>query len=154
MEEISMCSGRSILALALLLGSVAHAEIPKRIDCGDPCVVFNSIGGEFEGHMRQAREFQKRLTRIIIRGKCESMCTVVVDLNRERVCVTPEAILGFHKGTTRWDDGMAMRFDFIYSQDIARWISASGGLPMRGMLEMKWPTTNRFFRQCETGDLR
>ena len=65
---------------------------------GNPCVVRFSAGGEIGSFKAAAREINRTGRRVIIDGLCLSACAVLADEARGRVCVTPKARFGFHKG--------------------------------------------------------
>lgn len=80
--------------------------------------------------------------RVVIDGPCLSACTLVLmSLPRNRICVTPRAVLGFHAATSR--DFFGQRrlepeaTDIVlaaYPPRVRQWIIRRGGLSSRMLL--------------------
>jgi hypothetical protein len=126
------------IVLAVLLG--AAALLPARAETID---VDDSHGGRVADY--DARWAAHAGARVRIVGPCQSACTVLLaHVPRSRICVTPQASLGFHLAhrsqatATLWSG---------YPADIRAWIDAHGGL-QRDFLWMRAPEIYRFFRRC------
>src|SRR5215471_13721240 len=84
-----------VLMVALTLGS-ADATVRIRDDMGG---LMTDYASRFE-NMRQSGE------RVVIDGPCYSACTMLLGmLSRDQVCVTPNAVLGFHAAWNFDDSG-------------------------------------------------
>jgi hypothetical protein len=92
---------------------------------------------------------------IIIDGTCSSACTLVLGIvPHDRICVTQNAVLGFHAA---WRPGF-LGFEVIndpgtrtlwniYPMPIRQWISRNGGLG-RTTLYLFGPELFAIYRQC------
>jgi hypothetical protein len=89
--------------------------------------------------LEYAQRFQKARDageRVIIDGKCLSACTMVIGMvPRAHVCVTPNAVLGFHAAFRRTETGTivastdATKFMMdAYPPAVRKWIKNRGGL--------------------------
>jgi hypothetical protein len=89
--------------------------------------------------LEYAQRFQKARDsgeHVIIDGKCLSACTMVVGMvPRDHVCVTPNAVLGFHAAFRRTETGAivastdATKFMMdAYQPSVRKWIKQRGGL--------------------------
>jgi len=80
--------------------------------------------------------------RVVIDGPCLSACTLVLmSLPRQRICVTPRAMLGFHAATSRDVLGRHTHepeaTDAVlsaYPLRVRQWIMRRGGLSSRMLL--------------------
>ena len=80
--------------------------------------------------------------RVVIDGPCLSACTLVLmSLPRQRICVTPRAMLGFHAATSRDFRGRPVHepeaTDVVlsaYPRPVRQWIVRHGGLSSRMLL--------------------
>ncbi len=130
---------RTILAGALasaLFGvmSTTMASAEVRIG-GDP-------GGEVSSYIHKYEQIRDSGERVVIDGPCLSACTLVTGIvPRDRICVTQQAVLGFHAASyyddvsrtlvpTRRGSRLVMTF---YPPEIRRWINRHGGLTPRLM---------------------
>jgi hypothetical protein len=116
------------LVILLLSGSTAHAEYRIKRD----------HGGILEAYKAKYAKIRDSGERVIIDGICNSACTVVlgiVPLNR--ICVTPNAVLGFHQAyyDKSWTFGVKVMsyagtadLMHIYPQSVKEWIARKGGL--------------------------
>jgi hypothetical protein len=92
---------------------------------------------------------------IIIDGTCSSACTLVLGIvPPERICVTPNAVLGFHAA---WRAGF-LGFEVIndpatrtlwnlYPNRIRQWISRNGGLGLQ-TIYLSGPELFAIYRMC------
>jgi hypothetical protein len=92
---------------------------------------------------------------IIIDGTCSSACTLVLGIvPHDRICVTPNAVLGFHAA---WRPGF-LGFEVIndpgtrtlwniYPIPVRQWISRHGGLGL-ATIYLSGPELLNMYRQC------
>ena len=99
--------------------------------------------------LRNSRE------QIIIDGRCSSACTLVLGIvPRDRICVTANALLGFHAA---WRPGLlglkvinepgTRTLLNFYPEPVREWIARNGGLST-GMLYLSGPELMAMYRQC------
>jgi hypothetical protein len=92
--------------------------------------------GEYASRFMQVRQSGER---VVIDGVCLSACTMVLGLvPRDRVCATPNAVLGFHAAWQpdgyggRVTSGPATRALMeTYPRSVRAWIARNGGLTPR-----------------------
>ena len=100
--------------------------------------ITRDYGGLVEQYKKKFSKIRDQKERVIIDGVCNSACTLVlgiVPLNR--ICVTPNATLGFHQAyyDKSWTMGVkvtsyAGTADLIsyYPSTVKDWLSRHGGL--------------------------
>jgi hypothetical protein len=116
-------------AIAALYVNSAWATV--RIS-GDP-------GGQIGPYVQRYMSIRQSGEQVVIDGPCLSACTMVLGiLPRNQVCVTPNAVLGFH-AAWRPDNagnkvtslgGTQLLWD-VYPKHVRKWISRKGGLSPR-----------------------
>ena len=92
---------------------------------------------------------------VVIDGSCSSACTMVLGIvPHDRICVTPNAVLGFHAA---WRPGF-LGFEVInapatrtllnlYPIPIRQWIARNGGLGLH-TIYLSGPQLFAMYRQC------
>lgn len=119
---------------------------------GDPCVIDDNPGGNALMFGKAAKLVHNGIIKqVVINGRCASACAYFADKARPHVCITKNAVLGFHKG---WigDREDRVFFDLIHSADIQSWVMKKGGYPENGMLLMRYGTAKKFWPTCSTED--
>lgn len=86
----------SLLGCKQLDAFRAQSDWPPVV-CSNPCVIKENSGGIIDLFAAQGRLMASTHIPVIIDGPCLSACTVFVDIDRDNVCVTNNAILGYHK---------------------------------------------------------
>lgn len=116
---------------------------PSRAETID---IRNDHGGQTAEYTARWAQYRREGLSVRIAGSCESECTMILGhVSRDRICVTPEARLGFRlaaapAGTARlWKS---------YPTDIKVWVMRNGGLA-REALWLRAPEVYRFFRICD-----
>jgi ATP-dependent protease ClpP protease subunit len=117
----------SLVALWLLV-----VATPARADVR----ILASPGGEVGSYIKLFSVLRQSGQRVIVDGPCFSACTLVLStIPRNRICVTPKAVLGFH--APRWVDGQGRQyaataetriFVATYPAPVRAWIERHGGL--------------------------
>ena len=93
-------------------------------------------GGYVEQFLKEFKRISTTNEPVRIEGPCMSSCTLILKLPPDKLCMGPNAVLGFHAAWVRSPDGKTRTIErnwtqFLrnwYPQPIARWISAHGGL--------------------------
>jgi hypothetical protein len=119
---------RLILTAVCLLLTPASAFADVRI--------LASPGGEVGQYLRLFSAVRQSKHRVVIDGPCYSACTLVLStIPRNRICVTPRAVLGFH--AARWVDQYGRVYSAAaetrvvtasYPAGVRAWIKRNGGL--------------------------
>jgi hypothetical protein len=130
-----MCRIILLLAgLAVATTAISHASATQRIRC-DPGGLLIDYAEQFEAAGTSGE-------RIIIDGPCLSACTLAIGmLPRGQVCVTPNAVLGFHEARHPTANGHKVRGRIVtqmmyqaYPPNVRKWIDRHGGLSERLIL--------------------
>jgi hypothetical protein len=112
-------------------------------------------GGNIGAYYSRFTALRDSGERVVIDGTCASACTLVLGIvPRDRICVTPNAVLGFHAA---WRPGfLGMRVInepatrtllSFYPNSIRQWIARSGGLGA-DMMFLSGPDLFALYRQC------
>jgi hypothetical protein len=122
---------RSIAALiVLVLATLATAPAQATVRITD------DMGGLMTEYASRFASLRASGEKVVIDGPCYSACTMLLGmLSRDQVCVTPNAVLGFHAAWNFDDNGRRVTsvgatqelFD-IYPQPVRSWIARRGGL--------------------------
>jgi hypothetical protein len=115
-----------VLFLIAIIVTPAFAEV--RIESSSGGVVGNYL--ELFSRVRRSGE------RVVIDGPCLSACTLVLStIPRNRICVTPRAVLGFHAPAIIDQEGHSYRSREAtkavmasYPPSVQAWIRHHGGL--------------------------
>ena len=128
MRSLALLVAAIVAALVLtsMTDTAAEATVRIRDDMGG---LMTEYASRFAS-MRQSGE------RVVIDGPCYSACTMLLGmLSRDQVCVTPNAVLGFHAAWNFDDYGHRVtsasatrELIDIYPQRIRTWIARRGGL--------------------------
>lgn len=120
--------------------------------CGSPCIIETSPGGVIDLFAAEGRQLVADHTPVIVDGICASACTILVDIARENVCITRNAVLAYHKGMRPSDDGPPAFEDVKYqTPGLEAYIDAHGGLPdpdSGHMLMLNFHEASQFYRPC------
>jgi hypothetical protein len=109
--------------LGLLTLTAATSEYPyPPLQCSNPCVISGSPGGIIDTFAAEGRQLLADKTPVIVDGPCLSACTVLVDEARANVCITRQAVLGYHKAS----DGTDIEYK---TPGLNEYIKLHGGLP-------------------------
>ena len=135
------------LALILMGGSAENAAAVIRIT--------DDRGGNIGAYWSRYMALRDAGEEIIIDGTCSSACTLVLGIvPHDRICVTRNAVLGFHAA---WRPGF-LGFEIsndpatrtlwnIYPMPIRQWISRNGGLGP-ATIYLSGPELHSMYRQC------
>lgn len=108
--------------------------------------------GDYYAHYMALRDAGEQ---IVIDGTCSSACTMVLGIvPHDRICVTPNAVLGFHAA---WRPGLlgieiintpaTQTLMNIYPVPIRQWIARKGGLGLE-TIYLSGPELFAMYRQC------
>ena len=97
--------------------------------------ILDDSGGRIGSYLTRYEALRKSGRRVAIDGTCASACTLLLGvIPRERICVTPRAVLAFHAA---WDLSLtgpqtnASGTKYLWSRypdSVRRWITRHGGL--------------------------
>ena len=122
-----------------------HKLRPKTI-CprqGD-CTITFSPGGEIKRFIFVAHDILKYERNLTIDGECYSACTILADFARPHVCITPNAVMFFHR--SNFGDRPPQ------SSDIMLWVFAHGDYPSfdsQKFTRMDYEDAKQFWPTCK-----
>jgi len=137
----------ALIAGVLLLAGVSLSHAAIRIA--------DDRGGKIGTYIDRYQGLRSSGETVIIDGLCASACTMVLGaVPRERICVTSQAVLGFHAA---WDSGANGRavtnpgatqmLYSLYPSSVRRWIAARGGLKSQ-MIFLRGKELMSIYRPC------
>ena len=137
----------ALIAGVLLLAGVSLSHAAIRIA--------EDRGGKIGTYIDRYQGLRGSGETVIIDGLCASACTMVLGaVPRERICVTSQAVLGFHAA---WDSGANGRavtnpgatqmLYSLYPSSVRRWIAARGGLKPQ-MIFLRGKQLMSMYRPC------
>jgi len=117
-------------AAMVLTMSVASASATVRIH--------DDRGGQIGAYLSRYHALRKSGERVMIDGTCASACTMLLGvIPRNRICVTPRAVLAFHSAWTPTSEGeqISSAGNYYlwsnYPPAVRKWIIQHGGLHSR-----------------------
>jgi hypothetical protein len=121
------CLAAVAIPLVLLLLSVLSAPAAVRIT--------DDRGGQIGEYLSKYHALRENGDRVEIDGTCASACTMLLGvIPRNRICVTPRAVLAFHSAWTPTSEGeqISSAGNYYlwsnYPADVRKWIIQHGGL--------------------------
>ena len=137
----------SFVTSSIALPSIASAEV--RI-VSDP-------GGEVSSYVQKYEAVRASGERVVIDGPCLSACTLLLGIvPRSHICVTQQAVLGFHAASyyddasrslvpTREGSRLVMQ---IYPAEIRGWIGRHGGLTPK-LIQLRGRELTAMYQTCQ-----
>ena len=136
-----------LLAAALLLAGLGASHAAVRIA--------DDRGGRIGTYVDRYQGLRSSGETVIIDGLCASACTIILGaVPHDRICVTPQARLGFHAA---WDPGANGRaitnpeatqmLYSMYPSAVRRWIAQRGGLKPQ-MIFLRGKQLTSMYRPC------
>jgi hypothetical protein len=119
-------------------------------------LIRDDAGGPVGGYMQRYASIRESGEDVVIDGQCLSACTLVLALlPRERICLTPNAVFGFHAAVARQEwrypgaGGAATRALWeLYPEPVRNLIAHKGGLSDR-MIYLSASDLAKSFSQCK-----
>ena len=137
----------ALIAGVLLLAGVNSSHAAIRIA--------DDRGGKIGTYIDRYQGLRSSGETVIIDGLCASACTMVLGaVPRERICVTSQAVLGFHaawdfgaNGLAVTNPGATQMLYSLYPSSVRRWIAARGGLKSQ-MIFLRGKELMSIYRPC------
>jgi hypothetical protein len=107
-------------------------------------------------YLRKFAQVRNSGQRVVIDGPCYSACTLLLAaIPKERICVTPRAVLGFHAASmynsasktlvpTKAGTQLVMQ---MYPAAVRRWIERRGGLTPK-LIFLRGRELTAMYRSC------
>lgn len=121
------------------------------VDCGEPCVIESSPGGDVMGFRLQGLRLKARGTPVIVDGECASACTLLIDVDRANVCLTTRAVLEYHQGHYFDHDGKDVFIPLHFeTPGLQQYFESRGGLPASrdDVLVVPFSEAKQFYKPC------
>jgi hypothetical protein len=142
------------LGSALRLGAILVLLIPQTAAAA--VRITDDRGGNIGQYWSRYTALRDAGERIIIDGTCSSACTLVLGIvPRDRICVTQNAVLGFHAawrpgflGLKIINEPATRTLLSFYPEPIRQWIDRNGGLGADTMY-LSGPGLMALYRQCQ-----
>jgi len=136
-----------LLAATLLLAGAGTSHAEVRIG--------HDQGGQIGRYVDRYEQVRASGQTIIIDGLCASACTIILaTIPHDKICVTPNANLGFH---ATWDLGANGRATAnpeatrtlysMYPSQVRHWIASQGGLTQR-MIFLRGRQLEAMYHPC------
>lgn len=124
-------TARVVLVAILLMMSMTSGSATVRIS--------DDHGGQIGDYLAKYQALRVSGEGVVIDGICASACTMLLGIiSRNRICVTPRAILEFHAAWDPTPGGNSVVSNAgnrllwsSYPRDLRTWISRHGGLQSR-----------------------
>jgi hypothetical protein len=121
---------RAVAAAMLLTMNLSSALATVRIS--------DDRGGQIGDYLARYHALRENGDRVMIDGTCASACTMLLGvIPRNRICVTPRAVLAFHSAWTPTSEGeqISSAGNYYlwsnYPPAVRKWIIQHGGLHTR-----------------------
>ena len=120
---------------------------------GTPLVIEGSGGGDVNDFQLKALDLLAKGTPVIIDGPCLSACTILVDIDRANVCITTQAIFGYHKAA-QYNVLLGTKTEFNINYEtpgLNEYIKSRGGLPSpddANLMLMTFEQAKHFYKPC------
>jgi hypothetical protein len=132
--------------LGMLIG-VATASADVRIQ--------HDMGGQIGPYLHKYTAMREAGQRVVIDGPCLSACTLALAvIPRERICVTQNAVLGFHAAWMPGSDGRPVTSPggtrllmAVYPPSVKSWIKRRGGLNTKTIF-LRGRELSSLYRTC------
>jgi hypothetical protein len=135
------------LAAMFLMTGIAAASAAVRI--------YDDPGGQIGDYLAKFRALRSSGERVEIDGTCASACTMLLGtIPRNRICVTPRAVLEFHSawdptplgGEATSDAGNRILWS-TYPGHVRKWLSRHGGLGSQ-VIELRGAALAAMYPPC------
>lgn len=150
----------TLFAVLIIALCVTFAGTGRRTpSLGSTVVIADDGGGIITNYIAKYQGIAASDDSVIIDRYCGSACTLFGIVPRNRVCVTRNAVLGYHGawghtflffGRVELPANTELMWRH-YSPDVRVWINQHGGISSsRVMRLMRYPETAKHFRICGT----
>jgi hypothetical protein len=144
-------------ALALAATIFAASSIVAPTIASADVRIVSDPGGEVSAYIRKFHEVRDSGQHVVIDGPCLSACTLLTGIvPADHVCVTHNAVLGFHAASylddashslvpTREGSALVMH---LYPAQIRNWIVRHGGLTPH-LIELRGHELSALYHTCQ-----
>ena len=125
----------AILQAAIVMIAIARPALATPVSPVASERILDDSGGRIGNYLTRYEALRKSGRRVAIDGTCASACTLLLGvIPRDRICVTPRAVLAFHAAWNLSLTGLqnnAPGTKYLWSHypdSVRRWITRHGGL--------------------------
>jgi hypothetical protein len=143
---MKVCLAAVAIPLVMLALSVSSASATVRIS--------DDRGGQIGDYLAKYHALRENGDRVMIDGTCASACTMLLGvIPRNRICVTPRAVLAFHSAWTPTSEGeqISSAGNYYlwsnYPAAVRKWIIQHGGLH-RQIIYLSGPELTAMYPSC------
>ena len=116
--------------------------------------IYDDGGGQIGDYLAKYHALRENGDRVEIDGTCASACTMLLGvIPRNRICVTPRAVLAFHSAWTPTSEGeqISSAGNYYlwsnYPPDVRKWIIQHGGLHTQ-IIYLRGPELTAMYPSC------
>lgn len=151
MKYIAVLLSATCLGLAMHPAKAFYFEQKYSHDL----IIREDIGGRIGTYAEKYEQVRDSGKRVRIEGPCISACTLVLGIvPRSRICITKNALLGFHAAWIPGPDGRPMTSGTgtqvlweLYPPHIRRYLQKRGGLNSK-MIWLRGKALASMYQQC------
>ena len=117
--------------------------------------IYDDRGGQIGEYLAKFKALRMSGERVVIDGTCASACTMLLGtIPRNRICVTPRAVLEFHAAWDPTPVGQAVSSAgngilwSNYPSNVRKWINRHGGLHSR-IIDLRGPELAAMYPICQ-----
>jgi hypothetical protein len=143
---MKVCLAAVAIPVVLLVLSASSASATVRIS--------DDRGGQIGDYLAKYHALRENGDRVMIDGTCASACTMLLGvIPRNRICVTPRAVLAFHSAWTPTSEGeqISSAGNYYlwsnYPAAVRKWIIQHGGLH-RQIIYLSGPELTAMYPSC------
>lgn len=118
---------------------------------GRPLVIEYSPGGSVIAFAMKAGYLIFNKIPVIVDGPCMSACTILIDMDRANVCLTSNAVFGYHQAFYEDEEGTYHYFPIPFeTPGLNKFLDAHGGEPADHLtiLAVPFEFMKQFYRPC------
>jgi len=151
---VATCYCFVIILISVVAEATSLAAALPKNPTATPLRINYDGGGRIGTYMSRSNALRMSGQHVIIDGTCASACTILLGvIPRDRICVTPKAVLAFHAA---WDLTLTgartsrpatLYLWAHYPDSVRRWISRHGGLRSE-TIYLRWPEVASLFPVC------
>lgn len=144
---------RAVLVTALGFAAISSAALAQTMSAS--VRITDDRGGNIGQYWSRYVALRDSGEQVVIDGTCTSACTMVLGIvPYDRICVTPNAMLGFHAawrpgflGLKVINEPATQTLWRLYPPAIRQWIARNGGLGT-DMMYLSGPELLAIYREC------
>ena len=149
-------SFKSFLFGCAVLGAINLGSGGTQAATENSVSITNNGGGVVVQYALKVAEYRDAGTLVKFSGRCDSSCTLFLNLPQQQTCISPGAYFRFHSPSGINARAIRVAQSFMmkkYPGWVRNWISGQGGLSKR-LIKMDYAYASRFIASCDRIALR